>query len=281
MKSLLNNLKLNNKFVLLYLPITLMLFWTLFPIYWIINTSFKNNGDILQKSQDYFPVNPTTANFVAAWDNVGFGVYFKNSTIVGVSTVLVVVGLSILAGYAISRYKFKGKALTLVLFLATQFIPRNMLIIPMFTLFKTMGLINSPLALVLTYSAVEIPFTAVLMSGFVSNVPKELEEAAEIDGCSKFQVMRYVMLPLLLPGISATAIFTFIYAWNEFLIALMLNTQQSRFTLPVGLNFLIGENTVNYGVLAAGGVIVLIPSILLFAYAQKHLISGMSGAVKG
>jgi len=280
-KSLFNNLKLNNKFVLLYLPITLMLFWTLFPIYWIINTSFKNNGDILQKSQDYFPVNPTTANFVAAWDNVGFGVYFKNSTIVGVSTVLVVVALSILAGYAISRYKFKGKALTLVLFLATQFIPRNMLIIPMFTLFKTMGLINSPLALVLTYSAVEIPFTAVLMSGFVSNVPKELEEAAEIDGCSKFQVMRYVMLPLLLPGISATAIFTFIYAWNEFLIALMLNTQQSRFTLPVGLNFLIGENTVNYGVLAAGGVIVLIPSILLFAYAQKHLISGMSGAVKG
>src|SRR5699024_5638410 len=280
-KSLLNNLKLNNKFVLLYLPITLMLFWTLFPIYWIINTSFKNNGDILQKSQDYFPVNPTTANFVAAWDNVGFGVYFKNSTIVGVSTVLVVVGLSILAGYAISRYKFKGKALTLVLFLATQFIPRNMLIIPMFTLFKTMGLINSPLALVLTYSAVEIPFTAVLMSGFVSNVPKELEEAAEIDGCSKFQVMRYVMLPLLLPGISATAIFTFIYAWNEFLIALMLNTQQSRFTLPVGLNLLIGENTVNYGVIAAGGVIVLLPVILLFAYAHKNLISGMSGAVKG
>src|SRR5699024_8796600 len=263
-KSLLNNLKLNNKFVLLYLPITLMLFWTLFPIYWIINTSFKNNGDILQKSQDYFPVNPTTANFVAAWDNVGFGVYFKNSTIVCVSTVLVVVGLSILAGYAISRYKFKGKALTLVLFLATQFIPRNMLIIPMFTLFKTMGLINSPLPLVLTYSAVEIPFTAALMRGFVSNVPKELQEAAEIDGCSKFQVMRYVMLPLLLPGISATDIFRYIYFWNDIFIGLMLSTDLCRLPLPVRLYFRIGEDTVKYGGLGAGGVSVLILSILLF-----------------
>jgi multiple sugar transport system permease protein len=278
---MLTNKKLMDKFLFLYLPLTMMLSFTVFPIYWTINTAFKAEGDIMKRPLEYLPLAPTVDNFVTAWTNIGFATYFKNSLIVGVSTVIVVIVLSTLSGYALSRYNFKGKKGFLLMLLCTQFIPRAMMIIPLFIIFKNLGLISNPLSLIITYTAIEIPFTTILMTGFISNVPKELEEAAQIDGCSKLQSIRYVVLPLLLPGIVATGVFTFIYTWNEFLIALMLTNQQSMFTLPVGLSSMLGEFNVNYGALAAGSVIALIPAVLLFAYAQKHLVNGMGGAVKG
>ena len=270
-----------DKLIFFYLPLTLMLSFTIFPIYWTINTAFKAEGDIIKKPLEYLPVSPTINNFVMAWNNVGFATFFKNSLIVGITTVFVVIICSTLSGYALSRYQFKGRRPFLLMLLATQFIPRAMLIIPLFIIFKNLGLISNPLSLIITYTAVEIPFTTVLMSGFISNIPKELEEAAAVDGATKLQSIRYVLFPLLLPGIVATGVFTFIYTWNEFLIALMLTNDQSKFTLPVGLSFMMGEFNVNYGALAAGSVIALIPAVILFAYAQKHLVSGMGGAVKG
>lgn len=270
-----------DKLLTLYLPLTMLLSFTIFPIYWTINTAFKPEGDIVKRPLQYLPVNPTTENFVTAWTNVGFATFFKNSLIVGVSTVVVVLICSTLSGYALSRYQFKGKRSFMIMLLCTQFIPRAMMIIPLFVIFKNLGLISNPLSLIITYTAIEIPFTTILMSGFISNVPKELEEAAMIDGCSKLQSLRHVVFPLLLPGIVATGVFTFIYTWNEFLIALMLTNQQSKFTLPVGLSTMLGEFSINYGALAAGSVIALIPAVILFAYAQKHLVNGMGGAVKG
>lgn len=263
------------------LPVFIMLCFTLFPLYWTLNTAFKHEGDIVKRPLGYIPVSPTIENFVSAWTNVGFSTYFKNSLIVGVCTVIIVIILSTLSGYALSRYKFKGKRAFLLMLLCTQFIPRSMLIIPLFIIFKNLGLISNPLSLIITYAAVEIPFTTVLMNGFISNVPRELEEAAMIDGCNMLQAIRYVIFPLLIPGIVATSVFTFIYTWNEFLIALMLTNQQGRFTLPIGLSYMMGEFNINYGALAAGSVIALIPAVILFAYAQKHLVNGMGGAVKG
>ncbi|MFP7295620.1 carbohydrate ABC transporter permease [Bacillus sp. OAE578] len=270
-----------DKLLTLYLPLAMLLSFTIFPIYWTINTAFKPEGDIVKRPLQYLPVSPTVENFVTAWTNVGFATFFKNSLIVGVSTVLVVLVCSTLSGYALSRYQFKGKRSFMIMLLCTQFIPRAMMIIPLFVIFKNLGLISNPLSLIITYTAIEIPFTTILMSGFISNVPKELEEAAMIDGCSKLQSLRHVVFPLLLPGIVATGVFTFIYTWNEFLIALMLTNQQSKFTLPVGLSTMLGEFSINYGALAAGSVIALIPAVILFAYAQKHLVNGMGGAVKG
>ena len=270
-----------DRLLTLYLPLAMMLSFTIFPIYWTLNTAFKSEGDIMQRPLQYLPINPTVENFVMAWNNVGFAVFMKNSLIVGISTVIVVLICSTLSGYALARYNFKGKRGFMLMLLCTQFIPRSMMIIPLFIIFKNLGLISSPLALIITYTAIEIPFTTILMSGFIANVPKELEEAAMIDGCSKLQSIRHVVFPLLLPGIVATGVFTFIYTWNEFLIALMLTNQQDRFTLPVGLSTMMGEFNVNYGALAAGSVIALIPAIILFAYAQKHLVNGMGGAVKG
>ncbi|RBW69727.1 carbohydrate ABC transporter permease [Bacillus taeanensis] len=263
------------------LPLTLMILFTMFPFYWTINTAFKSEGDILNRPLEYVPSNPTIENFVVAWNNVGFATYFKNSFFIAACTVVVVLLLSTLAGYALSRYKFKGKRSFLLMLLATQFIPRAMLIIPLFIVFKNLGLISNPLSLIITYTTVELPFTAILMSGFIANVPRELEEAAMIDGCNRLQSIRHVVFPLLLPGVVAVSVFTFIYVWNEFLLALMLTNQQSNFTLPVGLSYMMGEFNINYGALAAGSVIALIPAILLFAYAQKHLVNGLGGAVKG
>lgn len=270
-----------DKILVLYLPLTLMLSFTIFPIYWTINTAFKSEGDIMKRPLQYMPVNPTTENFVMAWNNVGFPVFLKNSLIVGVCTVFIVLICSTLSGYALARYEFKGKRSFMIMLLCTQFIPRAMMIIPLFVIFKNLGLISHPLSLIITYTAIEIPFTTILMSGFIKNVPKELEEAAMIDGCTKLQSLRFIVFPLLLPGIVATGVFTFIYTWNEFLLALMLTNQQDKFTLPVGLSMMMGEFNVNYGALAAGSVIALIPAVILFAYAQKHLVNGMGGAVKG
>ncbi|MCA1042337.1 carbohydrate ABC transporter permease [Bacillus infantis] len=270
-----------DKILTLYLPLAMMLSFTIFPIYWTINTALKPEGDIVKRPLQYFPANPTVENFVYSWTNIGFATFFKNSLIVGICTVIVVLICSTLSGYALARYQFKGKKGFLLMLLSTQFIPRAMMIIPLFVIFKNLGLISHPLALIITYTAVEIPFTTILMSGFIANVPKELEEAAMIDGCTKLQSLRHVVFPLLLPGIVATGVFTFIYTWNEFLLALMLTNQNSKFTLPVGLSTMLGEFNVNYGALAAGSVIALIPAVILFAYAQKHLVNGMGGAVKG
>jgi len=270
-----------NKTIFFYLPLTLMFTWTVFPLYWSLTTAFKSEGDIMKRPLEYLPVSPTIENFAVAWNNVGFATFFKNSLLIGICTVFIVVLLSTLSGYAISRYKFKGKGSFMLMLLSTQFIPRAMLIIPLFIIFNKLGLISNPLSLIITYTAVEIPFTTILMSGFIGNIPRELEEAASIDGCNRIQSIRHVLLPLLLPGIVATGVFTFIYTWNEFLIALMLTNQQSKLTLPVGLSFMMGEFNVNYGALAAGSVIALVPAIILFSYAQKHLVSGLGGAVKG
>lgn len=197
-------------------------------------------------------------------------------------TVIIVLICSVLVGYAISRFTFKGKGAFMIMLLCTQFVPGAMLLIPLFMIFKQLGLTSSLFALIITYSTFQLPFNSLLMSGFISNIPEALEEAAMVDGCSRLKAIFLVIFPILLPGIVATTVFTFISAWNEFLFALMFISKPALFTLPVGLRYMQGEFDIHYGALAAGSLISLLPAVILFAFVQKYLVQGMgSGAVKG
>ncbi len=268
--------------VFMIAAIGIALVWTLFPLYWTLVTSFKSTPQILQKPLTYWPSPFTTEHYVKAWNNAGFSRYFINSLYVsGVASILTVV-CATMCGYALSRFKFKLKMPFMLLMLCTQFIPSSMLIIPLFINFNTLKLINDPWSLIIVYTTFHIPFNAILMRSFITGIPVSLEEAALVDGCSRFQSAVRILLPALMPGIAAISAYSFISSWNEYLYALMFMTSSSKYTIPVGLSMLIGEYSISYGQLAAGSVIALVPAVLLFSYVQKYMVSGLTaGAVKG
>lgn len=270
------------RFFSLHLPVAFTLLVTLFPFYWTFIIALKREGEIMKLPLQYLPHPPTLTNFIETWNTIGFAVYFRNSIVVSVISVVFIVFCSILIGYALSRFQFRGKQLMMLLLLCTQFIPAVMLLIPLFIIFRNLGLISNLTSLIVAYTTFQLPFNAVLMRGFVKNVPYDIEEAAMIDGCNRLQGIFHVVLPVLLPGIVASAAFAFISCWNEFIFALMFISRNDLFTIPVALNSMQGEYDINYGYLAAGSIIAMVPPILLFAYVQKYLVQGLSaGSVKG
>lgn len=270
------------RFFSLYLPLFIFIIFILFPFYWSLCTSCKEESTILKLPIKYFPSPFTLDNYTKIWNDVGFTRYILNSLIVSLSTTFIIVIVALLGGYALSRYQFKGKNMVLLIFLITQMLPGVMLLIPLFEIFKTLGLINNLSSLTITYTTTHLAFCTIMMSGFFSGIPKQMEEAAQLDGCTLVGAIFKIIVPAIAPGIVATAAFAFISAWNDFTYALAFMSDFNKFTLPVGLNMMVGEFTVNYGKLAAGNVIALIPVMIMFAYIQKYLVTGLSaGAVKG
>lgn len=261
----------------LWVPLGLFLLFTLVPLYWMVLFAFRPSG-----STALVPWPITFDHFASVWNGSGFGVYFQNSIITAGATLVVSTGIALLGGYALARFAFRGKTLFLVVMLCTQFIPGAMMLIPLFEIFNTLGLTNNLISLIIADTVFHLPLSLVLMSGFIRNVPVEIEEAAWVDGCTRIQAFRLVVLPLLKPGIVAVGSFAFISAWNNFLFALMFMSQQDRFTVPVGLSYLLGDFGADFGALAAGGLVAILPVVILFAYVQKFLVQGISaGAVKG
>lgn len=259
-----------------------ILIFILFPIYWCFATSFKPSAEITSKIVTYWPNAFTLQNYVEAWTRSGFSVYFKNSLFIAVFGVVFIVILSILTGYALARFKFKGKNAFMLILLCTQFIPGAMLITPIFIIFKNLNMLNSLFALVLVNTTFHFPFNSILMRGFIGSIDYTIEEAAQIDGCSRLGAIWHVLLPVLKPGIATIAAYGFISCWNEFLFSFMFISKQNKLTLPVGLKNLVGEFSINYGQLAAGAIIAVLPTLILFSYVQKNLVGGLSsGAVKG
>jgi len=270
------------KIVLFYVPMVLILAFVLFPLYWTIRTSLLSEAYIVTLPIRYLPTPATFANFINAWDVVGFSMYFQNSLFVAVISVALITFFSVFVGYSLSRFKFRGKNFFMFMMLTTQFLPAAMLILPLFIIFRNMGLLNNHFSLVIINTTMQLSFNSILMRGFVTGIPIELEEAAWIDGCSKIGAIFRTVLPLLLPGLVATAAFSFVGVWNEFLYAFMFMTSRTNFTLPIGLRAVIGEYTANHGILAAGSMIALAPALLMFVYLQKYLVSGLAaGSVKG
>lgn len=270
------------KVFLLWLPLLLFLAFTLFPFYWFLITSFKPERSIMQLPLEYFPSTFTLENYRTVLSSMGFDRYFLNSIIVAGATTLVVMIIAILGGYSISRFKFKGKGFTFGLLLVTQMLPGVVILIPLFSVFVKLGLINNLLSLVIVNTTVNLPFCLITMSGFFSSIPNTLEEAAQIDGCTQTGAIFRIVVPAIMPGVVSSSAFAFVNSWNEFVYALNFINDSKWFTLPVGLSMMKGEFTVNYGSLAAGTIIALIPVLLVFCYIQKYLVQGLSaGAIKG
>ena len=268
--------------LLVRVPLAIFLIVILFPFFWILSTSLKQPQEIMSSVLTYIPENLTFENYKKVWSSIGFSRYFLNSFCASGVAVINVTMISLLGGYALARYKFAGKGVVMMLLLLTQMIPGIILVIPLFRVWLRLRLNNTLYSLMLTYSTTQLPFCMVMMSGFFAGLPKELEEAAQIDGCTLLGALFRVLIPTIAPGIVATGAFAFVNSWNDFVYALNFINDQKLFTLPVGLSMMKGEFTIDYGALCAGCIISLIPVLLLFAYIQKYLVKGLaSGAVKG
>ncbi|MFB8354321.1 carbohydrate ABC transporter permease [Streptomyces niveus] len=261
----------------IYLPLGLYLLFTLVPFYWMLLFSLRPAG-----STSLVPWPMTFDHFEKVWNDRSFSVFFQNSALIGVFTLICTTTVALAGGYALARFNFRIKQTFMLALLCSQFIPGALMLVPLFQIFKNLSLINSPLSVVIAETVFQLPLSIILISGFIKNVPYSLEEAAWVDGCSRLQAFRIVVLPMLRPGLIAVGSFAFVHSWNHFLFALMFLMDQDKQTIPVGLSTLIGADSVDFGALAAGGVISAVPVVIVFAFIQKWLITGFSaGAVKG
>ncbi|WP_189245817.1 carbohydrate ABC transporter permease [Streptosporangium pseudovulgare] len=261
----------------IWVPLGLYLLFTLVPFYWMLVFAVRPRG-----STSLLPWPITFDNFETVWNELGFAVFFRNSLMVGVASLVMTTVIALAGGYALARYDFRGKKAFMLGMLCTQFIPGAMMLIPLFEIFRTLGLVNSLWSLVIAETVFQLPLSLILISGFIRNVPVELEQAAWVDGCGRLRAFFAVVLPLLRPALVAVGSFAFIHSWNNFLFALMFVNEQEKFTVPVGLAYSLGEFSVDFGALAAGGVVAAVPVVLVFAVIQRYLVQGMSaGAVKG
>lgn len=251
----------------------------LFPFLWLLSTSFKGAEELFSYPPTLIPKNFVTENYSGVWNAVPFGVYFLNTVIIVLSTVLLNIFVSSLAGYAFARLKFKGKELLFLLVLATIMIPKELIIIPLYTTVLKLSLADTLAGVILPF-AVEGYAIFMMRQAFLS-VPADLEEAARIDGCSYFRIWWNIMMPVAKPTIAVLSIFTFIGTWGDFLWPLIVLKSQENFTLQVGLSYMMGTFVNNYRYVAAGSVLAIIPVILVFVFAQKYFEKGiMSGMGK-
>jgi N,N'-diacetylchitobiose transport system permease protein len=256
---------------------------SLFPVYWMVNTSFRRGVDIQSPNPSFFPIDGTLANYRKVFDRDFFWTAARNSAMVTLLTVLIALVVAFLAAVAVSRFRFRGRKTFIVAILIIQMVPPEALIISFFKVLDGWHLINAIFGLTLTYLVFVLPFTIWTLRGFVSNVPRELEEAAMVDGSSRFRAFMTVTLPLVAPGLVATSIFGFIQAWNEFIFALVIMNRPESQTLPVWLQaFNEGARGTDWGGVMAGSTLIAIPVVVFFLLVQRRITGGLlAGAVKG
>ena len=253
-----------------------------FPLFWMLATSLKPSVEIFATPPRLVPAHPTLENFARLFGETAFLTFFRNSAVVSLATVAVTLSVSALGAYGLTRFAFAGREKVAGLILTTYMFAPVMIIIPFYILVKQLGIVNTRLALVLSYTTFCLPFCLWLLRAFFESIPLELEEAAMVDGAGRARAVWHVVLPLALPGLIAAAIFTFTLAYNDFLFALVLITSEELKTLPVGVNDLFNATIVDWGMIMAAGVMITLPAILFFAGVQRYLVQGWgAGGVKG
>ena len=242
------------------------------PVIWILDVAISPGNALGGAIGDAF----TLEHFARILAGEAFWTWTRNSLIVALGTTLAGLALAVPAGYAFSRCQFAGRKESMFLFMLIQMFPGAIILVPYFMVMKTLGLLNTSFGLILVYSVTALPLCVWMLKGFFDTVPKALEEAALLDGCSQFQVFFRIVLPLSLPAVAITALFSFLAAWNEFLLALVFNTSNEMFTLPVGLASMIPATGQQWGDFAAASILVSVPVVILFVAFQKTLIQGLS-----
>jgi len=254
----------------------------LFPFYWMVNTSLKPATEIFLSPPTFASPNWSLDAYVTVLTQRPVARYFLNSLAVALGTTVLSVTLAALAAYGFTRFFPKGATPFIVFLLFTKMLPETLLIIPYFRLMSDLGLLNTYLALILAYSSFALPFSVWMLIGFFRSIPRDIDEAAMIDGASYLQAFWRVILPLARPGLVAVALFTFLIAWNSYVWALVLTTDSSMYVLSVGIANMVGEYRVQWNELMAAAVIAALPVMVLYSFLEKHLVNAItSGAVKG
>ncbi|MEU5398427.1 carbohydrate ABC transporter permease [Streptomyces sp. NPDC005963] len=254
----------------------------IFPVYWMFATSFKKTPDIVSDTPVWFPTDPTFQHFQTALDADNFWTLVRNSLTVTILAVVFSLIISLAASFALARMRFKGRRGFIVGFMMAQMAPWEVMVIAIYFIVRDADMLNSLIPLTLFYMVMVLPFTLLTLRGFVAAVPKELEESAMVDGCTRRQAFVKVILPLLAPGLMSTSMFGFITAWNEFPMVLVLNKDVEYQTLPLWLSSFRSTFGDDWGATMAASTIFAIPILLLFVFLQRKAVSGLTdGAVKG
>jgi multiple sugar transport system permease protein len=265
-----------------YAMLGLFVVAALFPLYWLLKVSVTPNDLLYSEGVRLWPTHTSLEHYGSVLAHGQFPLFFRNSVIVSSATALFASLLAAAAGYGFSRFQFAGKRLIVGLMLVTQMFPLVMIVAPIFRMLAPLGLTNSLAGLVLVYTAFNVPFATFLMQSFFDAIPKDLEEAAMLDGATRFAAAWRIIVPLTLPGLAATLGFVFTAAWSELLFALMLNSSSSAVTLPVGLLAFVSKFSVDFGQMMAAGVLALLPVCVFFVFIQRYLVQGLTaGAMKG
>jgi N,N'-diacetylchitobiose transport system permease protein len=260
----------------------LVLLVTLFPIYWMVATGFKRGVDILSFEPRWLPIPGTLENYRAAIGKPHFLQDVGNSVVVVVVTVLVSLALAFLAALAAARFRFRGRALLIVMLIVVQMVPLEALIIPIYLMLDSARQTDQLAGIVVTYLTFVLPFSIWTLRGFIVNIPEELEEAAMVDGCTRAGAFRRILFPLVAPGLVATAVFSFILVWNDYLIAYVLLRSPEKQTLGIWLASFTTNHGTEWGAVMAGSTLFAIPAVVFFLLVQRRVVSGLTaGAVKG
>lgn len=270
------------KIVAIYAALILMCFITIYPIWNIVNMSLRPDNTLYSTSLRLIPADATLDNYRVMIFEKSLLRWMGNSLIVSLATALISVGVSATAGYAFSRFRFWSRNVFLTFLLTTQMFPAPMLLLPTFLLLTKFKLLNTYAGMVVPYVATSIPFSIWMMKGFYDTIPRELEQSAYIDGATSWNAFYRVILPLATPALAITALFSFMTAWSEYIIARVILTRASLYTLPVGLVTLQSSFNTEWGRYSAGALLTMIPAMILFVLLSRYLVGGLTlGSVKG
>ena len=256
----------------------------LFPLYWALITSLKTEQEIFQNPPTFYPHVLNSKSYAAQVETGDFNMFrsFANSFLISVGATAIAVVLAVPASYGIAKYHFKGRKVMLLSFLVTQMLPVSVLLTPMFIMFKNMHVYNTWVAAVLADATIGIPFSVLILKNYFSSIPKDLEEAAYLDGCNKFTAFIRILIPISKPGVMVCAIFSFLYAWGDLAYGMTFILDQEKRPITAGIFNFMGQYGTKWSYLTAFAVVTIIPVALIFIFMQKYIVSGMtSGAVKG